>query len=152
MDETVNESGRLVPALPRVLWFWGPVIGYAATIFYLSSLSHPEEELPSFLWELGDKALHGGEYAVLGWLCCRALRGVSPATLARRAALAGAILASLYGVSDEVHQAFVPSREMSVLDMVADSIGAACAASLWSWWSRSHSLESAEETGSRYQA
>jgi VanZ family protein len=140
ITEAAVELGRFLPALPRIVWFWGPAIAYAATIFYLSSLSHPEEELPSFLWELGDKVLHGGEYAVLGWLSCRGFRGAAPATLTRKAALAGAILASLYGVSDEVHQAFVPSREMSGLDMVADSLGASCAAYLWSWWSRSHRL------------
>lgn len=33
------------------------------------------------------------------------------------------IITSLYGVSDEVHQYFVPNRECEVLDWAADFIG-----------------------------
>jgi VanZ family protein len=34
------------------------------------------------------------------------------------------LLSSLYGVTDELHQAFVPGRVASIGDLVADSIGA----------------------------
>ena len=54
---------------------WLPVAAYMALIFYFSSLPHPEEKLPRFLFEaLGDKLLHMIEYAVLGVLCYRAFR------------------------------------------------------------------------------
>ena len=44
---------------------WLPVAAYMALIFYLSSLPHPDEQLPKFLFEtLGDKLLHFIEYAV----------------------------------------------------------------------------------------
>jgi len=33
------------------------------------------------------------------------------------------ILATLYGISDEVHQAFVPGRNASPWDVVADGLG-----------------------------
>ncbi|MCK4613219.1 MAG: VanZ family protein, partial [Thermoplasmata archaeon] len=33
------------------------------------------------------------------------------------------ILGSLYGVSDEIHQHFVPRRSSDVLDLVADFLG-----------------------------
>ena len=57
------------------MWAWLPVAAYMALIFYFSSLPHPDEELPKFLFEtLGDKLLHGIEYAVLGVLCYRAFR------------------------------------------------------------------------------
>jgi VanZ family protein len=37
-------------------------------------------------------------------------------------------IVSLYGVSDEVHQAFVPGRNADVFDWVADTTGALVAA------------------------
>ncbi len=101
---------------------WGPVCLYAAVIFFLSSQSHPEEHLP-LVTHFSDKVLHAVEYAVLGGLCYRALR-LSRHDAWRRQAIPLAILfASLYGISDEVHQLFVPFRESSWLDWVADTIG-----------------------------
>lgn len=44
------------------------------------------------------------------------------------------LLASLYGVSDEVHQAFVPGRSADLLDWLADTAGAAVAVSLVRLW------------------
>lgn len=107
----------------RFLWYWGPVCGYAGLIFYLSAQPHPEEHLP-FVMHFSDKVLHAVEYAVLGALCYRAVYGGHDAW--RQQAIPAAILlASLYGVSDEVHQAFVPFRDSNWLDWMADTIGAA---------------------------
>ena len=101
---------------------WGPVCAYAAVIFYMSSQSHPEEHLPLVI-HLSDKVLHAIEYAVLGALCYRALR-LSRHDAWRRQAIPLAILfSSLYGISDEVHQWFVPFRESSWHDWLADTIG-----------------------------
>ncbi|MBP8105542.1 MAG: VanZ family protein, partial [Nitrospira sp.] len=36
-----------------------------------------------------------------------------------------------YGLSDEIHQLFVPLRQGDPLDLVADSVGAALGA--WTW-------------------
>ena len=33
----------------RIVLYWGPVLGYAGLIFYLSAQSHPDEDLPSLL-------------------------------------------------------------------------------------------------------
>jgi VanZ family protein len=42
------------------------------------------------------------------------------------------VLASLYGISDEVHQYFVPGRSVDVTDWLADTVGAGLAlAVLW---------------------
>ncbi len=106
-------------------WFryWGPVCAYAGLIFYLSSLPHPEDNLPSFTQLFSDKFLHLVEYAVLGGLCYRALRWGSNDWLRQWAGPLALLLTSLYGLSDEVHQSFVPFRDSSWLDWVADSIG-----------------------------
>ena len=119
----------------RRIWYWLPVVAYASLIFYLSSLPHPEEELPKFLFEkIGDKLLHLVEYAVLALLCYPAFRWVAGRRVAQQAVLVTILAVSFYGMTDEVHQAFVPFRESSWLDWVADTaggvIGALCASRL----------------------
>jgi hypothetical protein len=51
-----------------------------------------------------------------------------------RCALITVLAVSLYGVLDEVHQSFVPGRQVSALDWAADTIGAVlgCAAGWFS--------------------
>ncbi len=44
--------------------------------------------------------------------------------LATGRAYLAVLLASLYGVSDEVHQAYVPGRSADLFDWVADTVGA----------------------------
>lgn len=109
----------------RWIWYWLPVVAYASLIFYLSSLPHPEEDLPKFLFEkIGDKLLHLIEYAVLAILCYRAFRRAAGPRVAQQAVMFAILAASFYGMTDEVHQAFVPLRESSWLDWIADTAGA----------------------------
>ena len=109
------------------LWLWGPVCAYAALIFYVSSQSHPEEQVP-FVTFFSDKVVHAVEYALLGALCCRAFQANQREAWRRQAILLAIVLTSLYGISDEIHQAFVPFRESSVFDWIADTVGAAVGA------------------------
>jgi VanZ family protein len=116
----------------QVFWYWLPVALYAGTIFYLSSLPHPEEQLPSFLLkDVSDKVLHAVEYAVLGALCYRAFRWGVSGQVASHALLFAIVTASLYGMTDEGHQFFVPFRESSWQDWVADTAGAVIGALSW---------------------
>ena len=105
------------------LRYWGPVCGYAGLIFYLSAQPHPEEHVP-FVTHFSDKVLHAVEYAVFGALCYRALCRSGHDVWRQQAIPAAILLASLYGVSDEVHQAFVPFRDSNWLDWLADTVGA----------------------------
>jgi len=105
-----------------------PVCAYAGLIFYVSSQPHPEDDLPSFVLSFSDKVLHVVEYAVLGGLCYRALRWGTNESWGHRALPLAVLFASLYGISDEIHQSFVPFRDSSWLDWVADTIGAAIGA------------------------
>ena len=60
-------------------------------------------------------------YAVLTVLVGWALAG--PRAPSRRVTAAAAVLALLYGISDEWHQTFVPSRTCRPEDLVWDGIG-----------------------------
>lgn len=116
----------------RVLWAWGAALLYCGLIYYLSSRtgdSQPE----SMIWRF-DKLMHALEYGVLGWLTWRALRlqlGDSRPYVVASLAL---VLTSLYAVSDEWHQSFVPGRSPSVMDLVADVVGAATCIFMSVWF------------------
>ncbi len=126
-----NESGVVVGA--RFFRYWGPVCGYAVLIFYLSAQSHPEQALPSFFQLVNDKIVHAIEYAVLGGLCYRAFRWGTNGSWARQAIIHAIVLASLYGMSDELHQWFVPFRQSSWQDWMADVMGSTIGAMMIRW-------------------
>ncbi len=101
-------------AASRVLSAWLPVIAWAALIFTLSSIPDLGTGLGG--WDLALRKLaHAAEYAVLGLLLLRAIGRALPAFL----------LAAAYAVADEVHQAFVPGRHASPLDVAIDVTGVA---------------------------
>ena len=108
----------------RSLALWGPVVLHMALIFGMSSVSHP----PALPGRDLDKLVHAVLYAGLSALLVRALAGGWQRPVTLRIAVLAAALATMYGVSDEIHQAFVPPRESDPRDLVADGIGAALAA------------------------
>ena len=68
-----------------------------------------------------DKVAHMLVYAPLGFLMVYAL---SRSTSSAKLIFFGAFLAFLYGLTDEIHQYFVPGRDASALDAMADGTGA----------------------------
>ena len=85
-----------------------------AMLFGLSSLS----TLPSPPGRFSYYDVHFAAYAGLGVLTARAL-GEGRCATSRGVPCFGAIvISSLYGVSDEYHQLFVPGRSFDVLDML----------------------------------
>ena len=102
---------------------WIPPIVYMGLIFTVSSMSEPAPQVTRLIW---DKAIHFVEYGVLGVLLYRALNGESFSR--RHSLLLAMILASAYAATDEWHQAFVPPRASSVMDWIADTLGAAAGA------------------------
>jgi VanZ family protein len=111
-------------SLRRAL-LWLPVVLYMALIFHFSSESDPFPTLTTHVW---DKLLHLTEYAGLAFLVCRAFAGEG---LSWPAAIALAVVVtSVYGMTDEWHQAFVPSRTSDIHDWLADSLGATAGALL----------------------
>ncbi len=110
---TERRSGRLA---------WGLVLAYAALVFAVSSI--PAKSMPGGrLWDF-DKLIHAGEYAVFAALLWMALARTTAWPPSRRAVTVF-VLAALYGISDELHQALVPGRSSSGYDVIADVVGAA---------------------------
>lgn len=112
------------------LSLWGPFLGALGVIFWLSSMSHvPGTE---YVW---DKLLHACGYAGLGLLAMRAFHGgIERPKWAPTLSAAAAVV--LWGISDEIHQSFVPGRDASVGDVLADAVGfliAVALVSLWTW-------------------
>ncbi len=104
---------------------WVLVAGWAGTLFALSAQSNlPTPPVPGF-----DKFEHAGAYGLLAFLLARAwFPSLRPRPATHRWALV-VLVTFLYGVFDEVHQAFVPSRSCDPWDAVADLSGAVlCAA------------------------
>ncbi len=94
---------------------WGPAVLWAVVLFFLS-----EGGASGFTLPVGaDKAIHGALYLVLGLALGWAWRKGSAAIPAGVVILMGLG----YGVLDEWHQSFVPGRDASVGDAVADAIG-----------------------------
>lgn len=106
----------------KVFKFWLPVVVWATFIFLLSA--HPTNPVSKIHWKdfVVKKTAHVIEYAALTVLLYRALKesGIEK----REAGVYSAILATLYGVSDEIHQSFTPGREPKLRDVFFDTIGA----------------------------
>jgi hypothetical protein len=102
------------------LFYWLPIIIYCLAIFIQSSLP-ASESLPAF--PQSDKLLHAGAYALLGFLFYRAFQTTRIPKTAILLILISALSSTAYGISDEVHQYFVPSRTFSIGDMLANAFG-----------------------------
>jgi len=109
----------------------------------------PEISMATYLWIHGivRKGSHFAEYFVFSLLLLRGIRagqhgwrlGWGLATLA---------IAAAYASLDEVHQAFVPQRTASVMD-VSINIAGAAAAQLLAWWHSSRGPTPEKPAGAR---
>jgi VanZ family protein len=99
---------------------WGPVLLVMGLIFYFSSLPDPGGPPGG----ISDKTAHFLIYGALGASMIRALAGGRSAAMTLPTILAAMALSTLYGVSDEIHQYFVPPRTPEILDIAADAAGA----------------------------
>ena len=100
---------------PAVAWATASA-AWMAVIFGLSSL--PGSAIPvGRFGSLGHFVL----YAALGGLYFLTLR---PVMATPRARVVAVVFASLYGLSDEFHQAFVPGRVPDPADWLVDTAGA----------------------------
>ncbi|HEV7733817.1 MAG TPA: VanZ family protein [Candidatus Binatia bacterium] len=131
-----------------VLRGWLPVVCWAGVISLLSSGAFSGDHTSSVLLPILSalfpgahphdlerahavirKLAHVVEYMILGGLTLRALRlqGVSLV----RAMATAIVLGALFAASDELHQAFVPSRTAAFGDVLIDTAGVAGGVVLW---------------------
>ncbi|MDQ0218487.1 hypothetical protein ELQ35_03800 [Peribacillus cavernae] len=112
--------------LLRIIVFVLPFI-YMAGVWILSRLPDtavvelPDRSLDSFFKE----AMHLVEFAILYMLFAAGLAAAGKLTPAL--SLLAALGAGLYGITDEIHQSFVPYRNASWIDILKDWIGVAAA-------------------------
>ena len=111
-------------AFAQFLWFWLPVLLYVTLILVLSSQPNLQ---PPFHFRNADKVAHIGEYFWLGILLARATRASMRLRFALAASLIALALGVLVGSFDEFYQSFIPGRDSSVYDLLADTIGVALA-------------------------
>jgi VanZ family protein len=137
-----------MPATPQarplwsLLWRWGPPLLWMVVIATFSADAFSAEETSRFLfpllrWLFPDaspatldlvhagirKVMHVLEFGILALLWYRALSW-NGSGWQTRAALAAFLLAVGAAGLDEVHQAFVPSRTGTVMDVGWDGVGA----------------------------
>lgn len=101
------------------LVYWTPPIAWATGIFLLSCLP-VKEQTPLFPGV--DKVFHFGLFGMLSVLLFLAFyyeRG-RPAL---KSALLALLITAAYGVFDEFHQSFTPTRSVDFFDWVSDAVG-----------------------------
>jgi VanZ family protein len=117
-------SSLASPPPARRAVHWMPALVWAALIFAVSSIG----KLPDPPTGITDKHAHVTVYGVLAALIVWALTAATLRRTTWRTAAVAVVLATLYGVTDEWHQSFVPGRSVSGLDLIADALGATLAA------------------------
>ena len=106
--------------LHKFFIYWFPIILYCLLIFIQSSYPSIKRapELPHL-----DKVLHFVAYALLGALFLRAFKTSRIKNNVRFILILSVLLSFLYGISDEIHQHFIPYRSADLMDVLADMLG-----------------------------
>ncbi len=110
-----------------ILLYLLPLVLYSSFIFYTSSISDlptirgimTQEPVPKGAWT-GDQIEHIAVYSVLAFLFYRA---VMQTRYKNVGVIATIFFCVAFGLLDEVHQAFVPGRTFSLLDLFWNFIG-----------------------------
>jgi VanZ family protein len=105
-------------SLGAVGFYWLLTICYMGILFYLSSQHNLH--LPKLPRNF-DKVIHMCAYIPLAYLVYLSLK---KSGISKYVFVSALVFASIYGISDEFHQVFVPGRDASVGDFLADTLGA----------------------------
>ncbi|MFW6372430.1 MAG: VanZ family protein [Thermodesulfobacteriota bacterium] len=104
------------------LFYWLPLVIYLILIFVQSAFPAPQTgiKVPHL-----DKGVHAAMYGLLGILFCRAYGRTWPRMGSRWLTILSILSAAVFGLSDEIHQYFVPYRSADRMDLLADFLGSA---------------------------
>ncbi len=113
----------------RIGKYIAPTLLYCGLLFYMSGIpGHAAPNIP-----FSDKMFHVLAYLVLGFLFARSLPVINNYRIVRQNVIWFSILfCTFYGISDEIHQLFVEGRSFEFGDMIADAVGGALGASIFS--------------------
>lgn len=105
------------------------LILYCTFIYWLSD----QPSLPTpMLFPHQDKLFHAGAYFIMAAFVLRAFRHIIVSLSILM--ISSLIFSSLYGMSDEWHQSFVPGRMSDIADWAADTLGAILFLGLYGWY------------------
>ena len=112
-----------------------PAFVWALIIFLASSIQ--SVRLPKIDFISVDKVVHIFVFFVFGILMYRAFEPKETGSIQSWKRFVFSCLITIsYGISDEVHQSFVPGRHLDKFDMLADAIGATLAVGLMLYFVR----------------
>ncbi|MEK6200970.1 MAG: VanZ family protein [Desulfobulbaceae bacterium] len=114
--------------LPRLLLRFVPMLAVMGTIFFFSHQPGNTLYLPEFPGI--DKICHLAIYALLALTVVWCLGPGGEGTPVK-VALKTVLFCLLYAISDELHQAYVPQRSVSGLDLLADLSGVIVVCAIW---------------------
>jgi VanZ family protein len=110
---------------------WVSVAAYMGLIYVVSASSFNTPLFAKAQKIHLDWMVHVVEYAVLGFLLARALKRTRRGLGVARLYAAALAIGVFYAVTDEFHQSFVPTRDPSAHDVLADAMGIALGVWLW---------------------
>ncbi len=105
------------------------IVLYCVGIFFLSSLQKPPDAVS---W-IPDKIGHLILYAGLGWLVAREIHQYGLRST-KWIWVGSTIFCLVYGITDELHQHFVPGRSAQIGDLFADAAGGLVAGVAYVLW------------------
>ena len=114
MGTSINAKSK------NFLFYWLPIFIYCLLIYIQSAHPSPDK-IPPLPYI--DKVLHFAAYAFLGALFLRAMKTLRIKDNLRLVMILSITLSALYGISDEIHQHYVPYRDADIMDALADIIG-----------------------------
>ena len=123
LRDIVENLGRRTVVFP---------VAFMGFIFLLSSIPGGKKHVLGYSFELNPhfgNFLHVPVYCLLATLWLITLQTWQVPL--RKSLVLAVVYATLYGALDEVHQYFVPDRFMSLMDVLANLLGALIAAFCW---------------------
>jgi len=116
--DTIKSKNLLL--YPRLI-LSTPFFVIAILIFLFSHIPHPEFPNIGIEWE--DKIMHFFVYFIFGITVIVFILSNSKKNNLRFVAIISILIGSFYGLSDEIHQYFIPGRDAEFLDWIADLFG-----------------------------